>query len=178
LSEIYSRYTGGRGALRSEPSKKYSSNVRESFFEEGEKPKNEASASEALSCRQILPKAPPNYGGMIYDSAYSEWTPEGIERIAVGDCNAFSANKNGGKKGFEEKYKNKPHFSHLDPAGVSGCDFAKESDEQVGMKNIIAGIQSRSFSPEDILICAMIILMLNGKSEDDMLLVLVLMMLL
>jgi hypothetical protein len=51
----------------------------------------------------------------------------------------------------------------------------KESD---GLYNLIDGLSNGSFLPDDVLICAMIIMMLNGKSEDDVLMVLVLMMLL
>ena len=113
---------------------------------------------------------------MIYDTQPAEWTPEGIERIALNDKSAFGG-KGGNKSFFDQKIKNKPPFSHMNPP-ASVCECKGGSDAQSGIRNIIEGMKNKSFQPEDVLICAMLMLMLNGRSEDDMLLILVLMMLL
>lgn len=133
---------------------------------------NNAPTVEGKRCK--LPNAPPNYRGMIYDMAGAEWTAEGIERVARNDCGAFSAEvKGGGARPRAERREGEPRFCHLEPP--VGC-VSKEAGG--GIRRILEGMESKSFLPEDVLICAMIMLMLNGKSEDDLLMVLVLMVLL
>ena len=50
--------------------------------------------------------------------------------------------------------------------------------EQKGIKSLVQAMQNNTISPEDILICAIILLMLSGNSEDDIIMILVLMALL
>ena len=60
-----------------------------------------------------------------------------------------------------------------------GSKFDKDDDcDTNGLNKLIDGLRSKRFTPEDILLCAMILLMLNTGSDDDILMVLVLAMLL
>lgn len=87
---------------------------------------------------------------------------EGIQRIA-GNDECYECER---KRQFEDK---KPAEKQCEPGQSGG---------EKGLEGLIKGLHSKNFSPEDILIGAMIILMLNSNSEDDMLMVLVLLMLL
>ena len=119
-----------------------------------------------------LPFPPPNYRGMIYDreSAFFEHSDaEGIERLVKND-ESYCIEK---MRKIPKKLDRKP-FSHLDPPA---CRREKSEGEN-GLKKLVSGLHEKDFQPEDILICAMIMLMLNSKSEDDILMVLVLMLLL
>jgi hypothetical protein len=108
---------------------------------------------------------PPNYRGML-DEVFvpSENNAEGIDRL-VREDESYKQNEMRIRKA---ELASKAHVKNEENA-------KKESD---GLYNLIDGLSNGSFLPDDVLICAMIIMMLNGKSEDDVLMVLVLMMLL
>ncbi len=105
-------------------------------------------------CPLNIPSAPPNYRGMLYDIEKKDLLAEGIERLAANDpsYDRFECPKN-----TQKKAQNRPR--------------------EQGIQKIIDDLKSSAYLPEDLLICALIILMLNAGSEDDMLLILVLMML-
>lgn len=119
-----------------------------------------------------LPLPPPNYRGMIYDreSTFFEYTDaEGIERLVKNDASYCTEKMRKLPKKLDRKA-----FSHLDPPVCDNCGSSNEN----GLEKLVKGLREKNFQPEDILICAMIMLMLNSKSEDDILMVLVLMLLL
>lgn len=123
-----------------------------------------------------LPEAPPNYRGMIYDMAGTKQDnilAEGLNRLAREDPdNGFSSNTPPKKADGRET----PAFNHFEPPLPPPKN--EENTCLKGLKNLAEGMEQSRFSPEDMLICAMIILMLNSASEDDILMILVLMILL
>ena len=128
-----------------------------------------------------LPPAPPNYRGMIYDMAGGSADgvyAEGLNRLAREDDEGNALRKNALRRDFEERRRARSAFSHLDPPCKNAENLTSENSVAKGLKRIIEGMQSKQFSPEDLLICAMILLMLNSGSEDDIIMILVLMMLL
>ncbi len=143
-------------------------------------PKRKAIVEETTSENQIkpeLPSAPPNYRGMIYDMVQGReenQNAEGIERIARDDETYGDYEKNIRRREYMQKREKGSAFSHFNVP----VERTVQSEQKNGLHKLIDGLQNMSFSPEDVLICAMIILMLNSKSEDDILMVLVLMMLL
>lgn len=118
----------------------------------------------------IIPEPPPNYRGMIYGGQKDgEIYAEGIDRLADNDQSYRDYEKNVRKREYRQDK------GDIAPVNVQS-DSSK--NEKTGLHRLIDGLSEKSFGAEDILICAMIILMLNGNSEDDILMVLVLMMLL
>ncbi len=125
---------------------------------------------ETTEIETVLPNPPPNYRGMIYDisgSLYGGINAEGIERLVENDSSYSNRSR------IPQRRGDRPYFSHLNPPLPK-----HEKEQENGIRKIIAGLKEKSFEAEDILICAMIMLMLNSKSEDDVIMILVLMMLL
>ena len=164
---MYSRNTSGRSVRRGGvfPNQtKESAVVKEEYTNNGEE-KEVDEKTEA-----IFPDPPPNYRGMIYDisgSLYGGVSAEGIERLVESDSSYSD------RRRIPQKRGDRPYFSHLNPPLPT-----HEKHQDVGIKKLIDGLKEKNFEAEDILICAMIMLMLNSKSEDDILMILVLMMLL
>ena len=130
------------------------------------------------SCRVDLPSLPPNYGGMIYELARqtgSDVIAEGINRLVNEDEEYARRGAEKRKNGAYGK-NSKETFSHLSPPITPKVGRVPPGNG--GLSALVEGMGRNAFLPEDVLICAMIILMLNSNSEDDILLVLVLLMLL
>ena len=135
---------------------------RHVLSEEGQN-KEKAERSDDIMPEKTEKKltVPPNYRGMIYEmeNIYggepAEQGAEGIDRLVRTD----------------DSYTNREQWRRSDRP-------KRNNDIGAGIKKLVDGLQNSNFCPEDILICAMILLMLNGNSEDDILLVLVLMLLL
>ncbi len=118
-----------------------------------------------------LPDPPPNYRGMIYEQGnMHDMYAEGISRLAGND------------ESYEEYGENaRRRQNSRNLSGRGSLNMASElpdTSQRSGLHRLIDGLSDKNYGAEDILICAMIILMLNGGSEDDMLMVLVLLMLL
>ncbi|MBR5322999.1 MAG: hypothetical protein IKU48_05585 [Clostridia bacterium] len=164
---MYSRNTSGRAVARHEPIRAHvEKNVAapENYVEKKLK------KDELTEIQTILPDPPPNYRGMIYDitgTLYGGVNAEGIERLVENDSSYSN------KRCLPQRRGNKPYFSHLNPPLPQ-----REKQDESGIRKIIDGLKEKSFEVDDLLICAMIMLMLNSKSEDDILMVLVLIMLL
>lgn len=166
---MYSRNTSRRGIyrqteadvkIRDDPPSDEINNADDEKMKSNNNPKKEA-----------LPSPPPNYGGMIYDrngAFYAPLSAEGIERLASND-ELYSERLRNSRRG-----KDRHVFSHMDPPVGKNS----REDGENGLSKLVEGLRNRTFQPEDILICSMIMLMLNSKSEDDILMILVLMMLL
>ncbi len=163
---MYSRNTSGRGVQRRVPERRQAE-----IIPERQEPVEEEQLTDEISeLESGLPEPPPNYRGMIYDkngSFYSGMNAEGIERLVNNDSSYSD------RRRVPPRRPDRTAFSHFNPP-LKAVDKQQES----GLRKIIEGLGERSFEPEDVLICAMIMLMLNSKSEDDILMVLVLMMLL
>lgn len=123
--------------------------------------KKEGGSPEKPSLYQL----PPNYRGML-DNTFipSEKNAEGIDRL-VREDESYKQNE---MRIRRSELSSRPQKTNERPV-------SKESD---GLYRLIEGLTEKQFSADDVLICSMIIMMLNGKSEDDILMVLVLMMLL
>ena len=164
---MYSRNTSGRGvsgraALQNQTEEKTA--VKEEYVNKG------AEKEEITEIESVLPDPPPNYRGMIYDingSLYGGNNAEGIERLVENDSSYSD------RRRLPQRRGNRPYFSHLNPPLPK-----YENRQENGIRKLIDGLREKSFEAEDLLICAMIMLMLNSKSEDDILMILVLMMLL
>jgi len=149
----------------------------ESTVKEGEKstPDTEKTDAKAKMTRS-LPELPPNYRGMIgemdniYNSSPEPDMAEGIDRLVSSDdsYNKRERCRKNAVSGGESKA-----FAHLDaPFGQPSADTAG------GLRQLVEGLKKNSFAVEDLLICSMIVLMLNGSSDDDMLIAFALLLLL
>ncbi|MBQ4116049.1 MAG: hypothetical protein IJD37_01595 [Clostridia bacterium] len=164
---MYSRNTSGRNVRRREPMGQKNDEkiaVTEEYVEKI------VENEEITEVGAILPEPPPNYRGMIYDisgTLYGGINAEGIERLVENDSSYSD------RRRVPQRRGNRTYFSHLNPPLPK-----TEKQQESGIRKIIDGLNAKNFEAEDILICAMIMLMLNSKSEDDILMILVLMMLL
>ena len=164
---MYSRNTSGRNVRRREPMRPKNEENVDVIKDSVEENSDEEEITEVGA---VLPEPPPNYRGMIYDisgTLYGGINAEGIERLVENDTSYSDRRRTPQRRG------NRPYFSHLNPPLPKS-----ENQQESGIRKIIDGLKERSFEAEDVLICAMIMLMLNSKSEDDILMILVLMMLL
>ena len=164
---MYSRNTSGRNVRRREPLQKQ---TEEQIAATEEYVEKSVENEEITGLESVLPDPPPNYRGMIYDIsgyAYGGINAEGIERLVENDSSYSD------RRRIPQRRGNRPYFSHLNPPLPKS-----EKRQENGIRKIIDGLKEKNFEAEDILICAMIMLMLNSKSEDDILMILVLMMLL
>ena len=130
---------------------------------------------------------PPNYRGMItddsrivYPAEKNKINAEGITRLVCNDDSYCFGKESGKPKG---DCRSAPHFSHMDAPFCSDKEekeqpSARKMSDGEGLQRLANELRSRKFSPEDVLICAMILIMLNKGSEDDVLMILALMMLL
>ena len=164
---MYSRNTSGRSVRRRDTLQNHVEEnvaVTEEYVDKSEE------KEEAMEIETVFPAPPPNYRGMIYDitgSLYGGINAEGIERLVENDSSYSD------RRRVPQRRGNRPYFTHLNPPLPKS-----EKQPENGIRKIIDGLKEKSFEAEDILICAMIMLMLNSKSEDDILMILVLMMLL
>ncbi len=130
--------------------------------------------------RNNLPVPPPNYGGMMYDRFdVDDVDAEGIGRIVKNDASYSEY----GKRRRENEYRRDGSVSAMgrmrQNIGRGKEKSLSDSDcDTSGLKNLVKGLETKNFSPEDILLGAIILLMLNSSSEDDILMILVLLMLL
>lgn len=164
---MYSRNTSGRSVPRREG---LYNRVEENISATEKNFEKSVEKEEITEIETILPNPPPNYRGMIYDISgytYGEINAEGIERLVENDSSYSD------RRRIPQRRGNRPYFSHLNPPLPK-----TEKHQETGIRKIIDGLNAKNFEAEDILICAMIMLMLNSKSEDDILMILVLMMLL
>lgn len=123
-----------------------------------------------------LPEPPPNYGGTVcggVDYIPSCCRAEGIERLVNNDSSYSERVEMCKKRGDDcTSGERVLPVSEKDP-------FPQGDNESVGgIKRIVESLGKGSFDPEDVLLCAMIMLMLNSRSEDDIIMIIVLMMLL
>ena len=110
------------------------------------------------------PSPPPNYRGMVYsEEKYGECDvyAEGIDRMVCND------------KEYSQKMQGKKGRKCV-LGDECGCALADKN----GINAVVDGLASKRFDPEDILVCAMILLMLNDGGSEDLLMILVLLMLL
>lgn len=164
---MYSRNTSGRNVRRRAP---LPNQAEENVTVTEEYVNKTAEEEKTTEIETVFPNPPPNYRGMIYDisgSLYGGINAEGIERLVENDSSYSDRRRSPQRRG------DRPYFSHLNPPLPKS-----EKHQENGIRKIIDGLKEKSFEAEDILICAMIMLMLNSKSEDDILMILVLMMLL
>lgn len=149
----------------------------ENTVKEGEKNTPDTAKEETRSnTPRSLPELPPNYRGMIGElDSICNSNPEpdmaeGIDRLVSSDdsYNKRERCRKNAASGGESRA-----FAHLD------APFGRESvDTAGGLRQLVEGLRKNSFGVEDILICSMIVLMLNGSSDDDILIAFALLLLL
>ena len=171
---MYSRNTSKKTLLRRSVAP---SDVRENVDKTGETlaAPSEDEGREGVLRNRFMPEPPPNYRGMIFDGKNEEkidCQAEGIERLVKNDSSYCMD-----KMGRNPKLRSEKPFSHCEPP-VNGNRVFPEEKTEKGLDSLINGLREKKYLPEDVLICAMIMLMLNSRSEDDILMILVLMMLL
>ncbi len=140
----------------------------------------------------ILPEPPINYGGVMYDekiyqslSNGNEVNAERINRLVKNDKSYYDYEQLARKKEYmrkkskslgDEKAESIPDEAQFEQTVAKPTPSVEQTKNGIG--NIISALGNKNFSPEDLLICAMILLMLNSNSEDDILMIIVLMALL